>query len=170
MGVLDGWKLCPRCGASLELAPGRAQCPACGSTYYANSAPAVEGLLERDGKALLSRRAVDPRRGYWDLPGGFLEEGEEPLAGLAREFREETGLAIRPLDWLGTHLERYDHHYVLGLTWLVEGDGEPRAADDVDELRWFGPDELPGEMAFPHQDELLRAWAARRLSGTNRMG
>jgi ADP-ribose pyrophosphatase YjhB (NUDIX family) len=162
MGILDGWKVCPRCGAALEVEAGKAHCSSCGSDYYANSAPAVEGLLERGGKVLLSKRGIEPRRGYWDLPGGFLEEGEEPLAGLAREFDEETGLTIRPRDWLGTHLEPYDHYYVLGLTWLVEADGEPVAADDAEELRWFGPDELPAEMAFPHQDEVLRRWAARQ--------
>ena len=162
MGLLDGWRQCPRCGAALERADGAAHCPACGAAYYANSAPAVEGLLERDGKVLLSRRGIEPRRGLWDLPGGFLEEGEEPLDGLAREFREETGLEVRPLEWLGTHVERYQHYFVLGLTWLVEADGEPRAADDVEELAWFGPGELPAEMAFPHQDDLVRAWAARR--------
>jgi ADP-ribose pyrophosphatase YjhB (NUDIX family) len=162
MGLLDGWKLCPRCGAELELAEGRASCPSCGSVYYANSAPAVEGLLVRDGKVLLAKRAIEPRRGYWDLPGGFLEEGEEPLDGLAREFREETGLAVRPLEWLGTHLDPYDDHFVLGMTWLVEADGDPRAADDAEELAWFGPEEVPDEMAFSHQDGLLRTWAARR--------
>ena len=162
MGVLDGWNSCPRCGAALELSEGRASCPGCGSVYYANSAPAVEGLLVRDGKVLLSKRAVDPRRGQWDLPGGFLDEGEEPLDGLSREFREETGLAVRPLEWLGTHLEPYDNYFVLGLTWLVEADGDPRPADDVEELAWFGPGELPDEMAFAHQGQLLRAWAARQ--------
>jgi len=162
VGLLDGWQLCPRCGASVERDQSRAHCPECGSDYYANSAPAVEGLLERDGRVLLSRRAIEPRRGYWDLPGGFLEEGEEPLEGLAREFREETGLAIEPVEFLGTHLEPYDHYFVLGLSWLVRADGEPRAADDVEELRWFGPDELPAETAFRHQGELLRAWAARQ--------
>src|SRR5207247_8513149 len=125
MGVLDGWKLCPRCGAGLELGIGRARCPACGSIYYANSAPAVEGVLERDGKVLLTKRGIEPRRGYWDLPGGFLEEGEEPLEGLAREFREETGLAVRPLEWLGTPLEPHAHYFVLGPTWLLEGGGGP---------------------------------------------
>jgi len=162
MGLLDGWKNCPRCGAALERAEGEARCPACGSTYYANSAPAVEGLLERDGRVLLARRGIDPRRGYWDVPGGFLSEGEEPLDGLRREFREETGLEVTPVEWLGPHVEPYDNYFVLGLTWLVTADGEPRAADDVEELRWFGPDELPDEMAFAHQDELLREWAGRR--------
>ena len=161
MGVLDGWKLCPRCGVGLEPDEGRARCPACGSVYYANSAPAVEGLLERDGRVLLTKRAIEPRRGDWDLPGGFLEEGEEPLVGLRREFREETGIEVEPVEWLGTHLEPYDNYFVLGLTWLVRGDGEPRPADDVAELRWFATTELPASMAFSHQDELLRAWAAR---------
>jgi ADP-ribose pyrophosphatase YjhB (NUDIX family) len=165
MGVLDGWRLCPRCGAALELSSGRAECEACGSVYYANSAPAVEGLLERDGKVLLARRAIEPRLGYWDLPGGFLAEGEEAFAGLAREFREETGLEIVPGEWLGTHLEPYDDHFVLGQTWVVRAEGEPRPGDDVGELRFFGPDELPGELAFPHQHEVLSAW---RLGVTGR--
>jgi len=162
VGILEGWKSCPRCGGALELEQGHAACSGCGSVYYANSAPAVEGMLVRDGKLLLSKRAIEPRRGYWDLPGGFLEEGEEPLAGLAREFREETGLDVRPRELLGPHVEPYNNYFVLGLTWLVEADGEPRPADDVEELAWFGPDELPAEMAFPHQDELLRRWAARQ--------
>jgi ADP-ribose pyrophosphatase YjhB (NUDIX family) len=162
MSLLDGWKSCPRCRAPLEPGQGSVSCTSCGSTYWANSAPAVEGLLVRDGSVLLSKRAIDPRRGYWDLPGGFLEEGEAPLDGLAREFREETGLVVRPLEWLGTHVEPYQHYFVLGMTWLVEADGDPRPADDVEELDWFGPAELPDEMAFPHQAELLRGWAARQ--------
>ena len=161
MGVLDGWRISPRCGHELERTAGRAHCSSCGSMYYANSAPAVEGLLERDGRVLLAKRRIDPREGFWDLPGGFLEEGEEPLDGLRREFREETGLAVEPVEWLGTHLERYDHYFVLGLTWLVHGKGEPRPGDDVGELAFFGPRELPAELAFPHQDELLRSWAGR---------
>ena len=116
----------------------------------------------RDGRVLLAKRAIEPRRGYWDLPGGFLEEGEEPLDGLAREFREETGLVVRPLEWLGTHVEPYNNYFVFGVTWLVEADGDPRPADDAEELAWFGPDDLPDEMAFPHQRELLAAWAARQ--------
>ena len=163
MGILDGWRFCPRCGH--ELAPrdgGHAQCPACGSRYWANSAPAVEGVLERERKVLLARRKFEPHRGCWDIPGGFLEEGEEPVAGLKREFREETGIEIEPVEWLGTHLEPYDNYFVLGLSWLVSGEGEPRPADDVEELAWFGAGELPVQMAFSHQDELLRNWGARR--------
>ena len=163
VGILDGWRLCPRCGAELvRLDSGHAECPACGSRYWANSAPAAEGLLERDGKVLLARRKLEPRRGFWDVPGGFLEEGEDAIAGLKREFREETGIEVEPVEFLGPHVEPYDRYFVLGLTWLVQGEGEPKPADDVEELGWFGPQELPAEMAFAHQDDLLRRWANGR--------
>jgi len=162
MGILDGWRYCPRDRAELEPRDGSLHCPHCDSTYYANSAPAAEGLLERDGKVLLAKRAREPRRGCWDVPGGFLEEGEDAIDGLKREYREETGIDVEPVEFLGPHLERYDDYYVLGLTWLVRGDGDPQPSDDAEELRWFAPDELPGEMAFPHQDALLADWASRQ--------
>jgi len=163
VGVLDGWKLCPRCGHELEPRHGlHLGCPACGSSYWANSAPAVQGLLVRDGKVLIGRRKIEPRKGYWDLPGGFLEEGEAPLDGLRREFREETGLEVEPLAWVGAFVDPYDGNYVLGLTWIVEAEGEPSAADDVEELAWFRPDELPQEMAFASQNEVLRVWAEQQ--------
>lgn len=164
MGVLEGWQFCPRCAS--ELAPreggnGHLVCPACHSSYWANSAPAVQGVLERDGQILLGRRKLEPRRGYWDLPGGFLEEGEEPIDGLKREFREETGLAVEPLELIGAFVDRYERQYVLSLTWLVVGEGTPVADDDVEVLAWFTPDRLPPEMAFESQDAVLRLWAAR---------
>src|SRR5262245_15949621 len=162
MGLLDGWHICPRCGHELEPRElGHLACPSCGSEYYANSAPAVQGLLVRDGRVLLAKRAIEPRLGYWDLPGGFLEEGEEPLDGLRREFREETGLEVEPVEWVGVVVDPYNPSFVLGLTWIVGADGEPQPDDDVAELAWFGPDELPPEMAFPSQDRVLRAWAER---------
>jgi ADP-ribose pyrophosphatase YjhB (NUDIX family) len=160
MGLLDGWTVCPRCGSGLRLEPGRAHCPACGSAYYANSAPAVEGVLERDGKVLLSKRGIEPRRGLWDLPGGFLEEGEHPLDGLRRELLEETGLEIEPGEFVGVWLEPYDGRVVFGVTYKATATGEARAGDDLTELRWFAPDELPdaGELAFSAYPEILSLW------------
>jgi 8-oxo-dGTP diphosphatase len=119
----------------------------------------VQGLLVRDGRVLIGRRKIEPRKGYWDLPGGFLEEGELPLDGLRREFLEETGLHVEPVEWVGAFVDPYDDHCVLGLTWIVTGEGEPVPADDVEELAWFGPDEIPPDMAFASQNEILRAWA-----------
>ncbi len=56
---------------------------------------------------LLARRKFEPQAGKWDLPGGFLEEDEEPLDGLRRELREETGVEIEPLELAGIWADRY---------------------------------------------------------------
>jgi ADP-ribose pyrophosphatase YjhB (NUDIX family) len=110
---------------------------------------------------LLARRALEPRRGHWDLPGGFLGETESPTEGLRREFREETGLEVEPVEQFRVDIEPYAGRHVFSVTWIVRGEGEPVAADDVAELRWFSRDELPAEMAFPGQEEVLRTWVAR---------
>jgi ADP-ribose pyrophosphatase YjhB (NUDIX family) len=161
MGVLDNWRFCPRCGGALTLHDGHARCTDCGEQYWANAIPGVQGILERAGRVLLARRANEPRRGHWDLPGGFLEETEDPEEGLRREFREETGLEVEPVELMRIDIEPYAGRHVFSVTWIVHAEGEPVAADDVAELRWFARDELPDEMAFPGQELVLRAWAAR---------
>ena len=113
---------------------------------------------------LLGRRAFDPAVGLWDVPGGFLEEGEGPIDGLRRELREETGLEIEPTEFLGIWLQAYGGRTVLCLTWLARpAGGSERAGDDLSELRWFAPDELPapGELAFDSFVDILGRWRAR---------
>ena len=95
MGILDGWRVCPRCGQDLRRGANRVECDACGFCQYANPAPAVSAfVLDGDGRILLARRAVEPDEGKWDVPGGFLEEGEDPVAGRRRGVREGAGLEI----------------------------------------------------------------------------
>jgi len=161
MGILDGWRLCPRCGAATDADGESVRCPACGFVAWANSVPAVQGLVARDGRILLGRRGIEPGFGKWDLPGGFLHEGEHPEAGLRREVREETGLEVDPGRFVGFWLEPYQGRVVLSLTYeAAPAPGEPRPADDLTELRWFAPDELPGpaELAFPSYVEILGLW------------
>ncbi len=161
MNVLDAWRFCPHCGGNLTSAAEGLVCEACREHFYANSIPGVQGILERDGRVLLARRKNEPRRGHWDLPGGFLHETERPLDGLRREFLEETGLEVDPVELLRIDIEPYAGRHVFSVTFIVRAAGEPVAADDVDELRFFALDELPAEMAFPGQELALRAWAAR---------
>lgn len=161
MSVLDGWRFCPRCGGNLTRGEGHRACSECGERYWANASPGVQGLLERDGRVLLARRALDPHRGEWDIPGGFLDETELPVDGLRREFREETGIVVERAELMRIDVEPYDGRHVFSVTYLVEGDGEPSPADDVAELRWFAPGAFP-PMAFPGQNVVLVEWAARR--------
>jgi len=112
---------------------------------------------------LLGRRAHNPGKGLWDLPGGFLHENELPLDGLRREVREETGLELEPREFLGFWLEPYESRIVLCLAWCGYTTGEGRAADDLVELRWFEPKQLPppGELAFTHYPAVLSAALGR---------
>jgi ADP-ribose pyrophosphatase YjhB (NUDIX family) len=160
VGELEGWRLCPRCGAELRGDLARLECESCDFVVYAGSRPTVSALCADEGRLLLVRRAVEPFIGLWDLPGGFLEEGEHPLDGLRRELLEETGLYIEPRAYLGAFVEPYLGRYVLGLTWQVDAAGDAIAADAVAEVAWFSPAELPppDSFAFPHHPRLLRAW------------
>jgi ADP-ribose pyrophosphatase YjhB (NUDIX family) len=165
MGVLDAWRFCPACGEAIEKVDDRAECRACGYVGYANPIPGAEAVcFDEQGRVLLGRRAFDPAKGLWDLPGGFLHEDEHPLDALRREIREETALEIEPIDFLGFWLEPYDGRIVLCLAWTAHVRGEARAGDDLGELHWFEPDELPApaELAFTHYPEVLSAALGRR--------
>lgn len=165
MGELDGWKLCPCCGAELGGDAARLVCDACGFIVYASSKPTAGAVCVDNGRVLLARRAHPPFEGFWDIPGGFLDEGEAPLDGLRRELREETGLEVEPQRFLGIWMDRYGGdstaEATLNLYWtarVVGGDAAP--ADDVSELRWFNRDELPApdELAFENVPLVLAAW------------
>ena len=145
----------------------------CGFVHYANPVPAAAALVvDEAGRVLLARRAHEPDAGLWDTPGGFLDEGEDPRAGLVRELREEAGVEIEVGDFFGMYLDRYgrgdDAAYVLNLVWRAAiAGGELTAADDVSELAWFAPDALPPaeELAFEWLAVALPAWARRARKG-----
>jgi ADP-ribose pyrophosphatase YjhB (NUDIX family) len=169
MGELAGWSWCPRCRSELRGDKRRLDCPSCGFVAYPSSKATAGALCEdEDGRLLLVRRAHEPFKGRWDIPGGFLDEGEHPLDGLRRELQEETGLEVEPRDFVGVWMDRYGGdstaEATLNLYWTarVVG-GAPQPADDVDDLRWFARDELPPpeQLAFENVPLVLSAWRAR---------
>ncbi len=163
VGILDGWRFCPRCGGSLTASDLSVRCER-GHEYWSNPVPGSQALVERDGRVLLGRRGHEPGLGLWDIPGGFVDEHEHPVEALRRELREETGLEIEPTEFLGVWMQPYDGRTVLCLTWLARTTGgAERAGDDLVELRWFTPSELPApeELAFETFVEILSLWRAR---------
>ncbi|HSN75199.1 MAG TPA: NUDIX domain-containing protein, partial [Anaerolineae bacterium] len=101
-------------------------------------------LLSDNGRVLLIRRAVDPGRGLWALPAGFVEVDELPHEAAAREALEETGLHVEIGDLL--RIRRMTNPAKPGLLLTYSGlviGGHLQANDDVSEARWFGADELP---------------------------
>ena len=148
-------------------------CTNCGLTVYANPAPTASALvLDEEGRVLLARRGADPGAGLWDLLGGFIEEGEEPLAALRREIEEETALKIEPGEFLGGYPDRYGDEglYTLNLYWMAQiSGGELELDEELAEVGWFGPEELPesSHFAFRNTLEALRDWRAQLGSKPN---
>ncbi|MBI4499388.1 MAG: NUDIX domain-containing protein [Chloroflexi bacterium] len=165
------YRFCPACGGALATRPvpqdehERLVCQGCGLVFYQNSKPCVGALVVReDGRLLLVRRNIEPFKGAWDLPGGFLELGEHPDAGVVREVQEETGLTIRPRDLLGIYMDWYgpEGDATLNLMYLVEiVGGDARPASDAEAIGWFGPDELPEHIAFTCNRQALADWRKR---------
>jgi ADP-ribose pyrophosphatase YjhB (NUDIX family) len=162
------FQYCPDCGARLDVPDMASErvvsqvCVRCGAEHFRNAKPCAGAVVVRDGRVLLGRRAVEPALGAWDIPGGFLNPWELPEAAAAREVREETGLEVRIERLLAVAVDTYqDRDYTLNLYYLAEPlSGVESPADDLAELRWFGPAEIPTDLAFPHCREVLAEWQA----------
>jgi NADH pyrophosphatase NudC (nudix superfamily) len=166
--LVAGWKTCPRCRHELAREKKSVRCPACGLAVYANPAPTASAvILDDDGRVLLARRAADPGARRWDLIGGFIDEGEDPLAALRREVREELSVEVELGEYLGAYPDRYgdDGVYTLNFYWAARLTGGDIQVDDseLEEVAWFGADELPGptEFAFANTVQALDDWRAQ---------
>lgn len=164
---LAAWERCPRCGAGLEHEETSVACPSCGLSVYANPASTASGLVvDGAGAVLLARRAGEPKQGLWDLPGGFIDEGETGEEALRRELREEAGVDVEPGAFVGALPDRYGDEgpWTINLYWEARiVSGEPAPADDVVELAWFPRKELPprDEFAFANTIGILERWGGR---------
>jgi 8-oxo-dGTP diphosphatase len=124
-------------------------------------------VVEKHGKILLLRRAANKRilPDHWDLPGGKLEPGEDPVACAVRETKEETGLDVtilRPYNTWSCVIE-FDgmHEHVVEIDFIAEAmRTEPvvlRPKEHV-EYRWFGKDELPAKLSSELRATILKAF------------
>ena len=125
-------------------------CEACSTPIYENPVPAACIVIaDPDNRILLVKRGVDPKKGFWCLPGGFMELRETPEEAGLRELKEETGLTgkIDMLLGLQTHFgTQYDTILMSGF--LVRSyTGTPKAGDDAEAVEWFRRGKLP-EIAF----------------------
>lgn len=155
---------CPACGVPLTEQTIdrrlRRVCPGCGRVDWRNAKPCAGALIVRNGKVLLVRRAIEPFRGYWDIPGGFCEVDEHPTETAIREVKEETGLEIELTGLLGLWMDDYEGSMSLNVYYLARPlSREVRPADDADAAAWFAPDALPGRIAFANGRLALEAWA-----------
>jgi len=135
----------------------RAVCTACGAISYVNPVPAAGVAIVRDDKILLVQRAIEPRKGRWSLPAGFVEIDETVRECAVRETKEETGLEAA-LDGIVDVVSVFDDpRYVCLLVVFaarVTG-GTLEPGDDAAEAAYFGLGELP-PIAFKNHLRIIQ--------------
>ena len=118
-------------------------------TYPERPIVGVGAIIIHEDRVLVVRRATEPLKGEWSVPGGMLELGEKLKDGIVREVQEETGLVVEPtevievIDSIFADPDgRTRYHYVL-IDYLCSViSGEALAATDVSEVRWVRASEL----------------------------
>jgi NAD+ diphosphatase len=135
---------CVECGSQFELAEGiRYDCPK-GHVYWNNPRAATAAILIKEDKILFAVRAHEPRKGKYDLPGGFAEHYETADDGIRRELFEETGLKAKKVEYLTSVANNYTENiHTCDIVYIIsEWEGEIAPADDVESLEWRKPELL----------------------------
>jgi ADP-ribose pyrophosphatase YjhB (NUDIX family) len=173
-GGVPGWLArslnhCSNCGQPLVLGPvpgeerDRLACAACGHITYVNPRLVVTAFpVTAAGELVLLRRGIEPGRGLWAQPGGFLEVDETPTEGAVRETREETGLVVAPGEIIGLYARLEAAVVVLAYEASIAG-GTIRTSREALEILAFAPEAIPwDEIAFKTTWWALVDWLAKR--------
>ncbi|MFO1406973.1 MAG: NUDIX hydrolase [Steroidobacteraceae bacterium] len=164
-------KFCSNCGAPVtrRVPEGdthlRHVCEACGTVHYQNPKIVAGCVPEHEGRILLCRRAIEPRRGYWTIPAGFMENGESTLEAARREAAEEALADVEVGSLLAiVHVLHADQVHMMFRARLPE----PRYGVGVEslEVRLCDESEIPwDEIAFRSVDFALRRYLDDRRRG-----
>jgi ADP-ribose pyrophosphatase YjhB (NUDIX family) len=140
----------------------RQTCTTCGFINYVNP-KIVAGVVVSDeqGRILLCRRAIEPRKGFWTVPAGFMEERESTSQGAAREVFEEACAKVEINALLGIYeVPRISQVHFMYRGTLI---GDFAAGPESLEVALFAYDDIPwDEIAFPTGTWALRDWAKTR--------
>ena len=161
---------CPNCGHpltdALRFGKERRVCEACGYVHFHDPKVAAVVFVTEGERVLMVKRGVDPQRGKWALPAGYIDYGEDPREAAAREVEEETGLKVRItrlIDVLGPDAR---NEGPASIVILFEGEavgGELGARDDADKAIFLAPEDIPfSEIAFESTRLLLKRWMQER--------
>jgi 8-oxo-dGTP diphosphatase len=153
---------CPQCATALvsEAIAGRDRpsCPACGFVHYDDPKLVAVAVISIDGKLVLGKRSINPRRGYWSFPSGYVNRGEAVDHAAVREVEEETNLIVEVDQLLGLYSEA-DNPIVLAVYVAHPVGGCLSPGDETSDVGTFSPDDLP-ELAFPKDERILNDWRA----------
>lgn len=161
-------RFCSLCGGPVQLQPvprdpkERLVCQQCGRIHYEDPKVSACTIPVIDGKVVLVKRAIDPGRGLWVFPGGYMDRHETVQEAAVRETREEVNLVVRLTDLVGVYSYKTSIVVVVVYACEVIG-GEIQLDSESDEARLFAESEIPwDQLAFPSTREALRDFFARR--------
>jgi ADP-ribose pyrophosphatase YjhB (NUDIX family) len=139
----------------------RLVCPECGHIDYQTPKIVVGSVVAHDGRVLLCRRAIEPRRGFWTLPAGYLELGETIEQGARREAREEAEADILLDGVLALYSVSRIGQVQVMFRARFAGPANIAAGPESLEVGLFAWDDIPWpEIAFPTVRWALDAWRA----------
>lgn len=152
---------CPNCQTGLQYTTiddrKRQRCPNCGWVHYMNPLPCAAALvINAQDEVLLVKRGVEPARGEWALPSGFIEIDEIPEEACLRELQEETGLSGRLERLIGVYSQDsllYKRVIIIGYQVVACGTLQP--GSDTQDAAFFVLDDMP-EIAFSSHRAIIR--------------
>jgi ADP-ribose pyrophosphatase YjhB (NUDIX family) len=147
--TLEEVGFCPRCGAAASVQfPRSLHCESCGFVAYFNPKPVGCAIArEADGRVWLARRGLEPGKGLWSMPGGFVDLGETVEAAIARELEEELCVGARIGELVGVYSRAEERAVVI--VFEAELTGAPTPTEEAPEVAAFAPDAIPwDELAF----------------------
>ncbi len=141
------YRYCPVCASALARITlredsgerERLRCPACAWTHWNNPVPVLAAVVEYQGRILLARNAAWSQKMY-ALITGFLEAGESPQEGMAREIREETSLRTQSLALIGVYDFQRMNQLIVAYHAVCEG--EIRLSPELADYRLFAPEDV----------------------------
>jgi mutator protein MutT len=165
------FRYCPKCGAAaLQMVGSKLlRCGTCGFEFYLNAAAAVAGLIvDSQGRLLITVRGKEPGKGKWDLPGGFVDPGESAEEALRREVREEVGLEVTAVQYLGSYPNTYEYKGVryatmdMGFVCQVGDISQATAREsDIESILFKSPRQIDlGRFAFHSLARLVERYLA----------
>ena len=144
---MSEYRFCPQCATPLallaQLEDGgekqRLRCPGCSWTHWNNPTPVLAAVVEYQGRILLARNAAWTNKMY-ALITGFMEAGETPREGIAREIAEETNLHARSLDLIGVYDFQRMNQVIIA--YHAECEGEVKLSPELVDYRLFAFDQV----------------------------
>jgi len=140
---MNGFRFCPACATPLQAitqeedggAKERLRCPACGWTHWNNPTPVLAAVVEYQDRILLARNAAWPSKSMYALITGFMEAGETPQGGIAREVKEETNLDCTAVNLIGVYDFQRMNQVIIA--YHVQAQGEVRLSPELIDYRLY---------------------------------